>query len=154
MAAVTFLRYVRRLNSDIKRAAAKICFNYLAAIHGAGFALQAEFNDIRAYVRYDVRGSLEYVHATTDPLLTDEAGKRKRVYGHLVTVNRSMGPGGVVGQLSLFNLLTYRVILTTRFFGDRANLDSGHISSVKGWKVYRLGHVPRGEYMKRKGRGK
>lgn len=130
----------------IKRAAAKICFNYMTAIHGRRFALLSAFNDLRAYVRYGVTGSPAFVHPTTDPILTDDVDADRRVNGHLLTVGWSKGQGGILGQLSLFNQLTYRVILTTAYSGEKFSIESGHLYSVGGWQVIALGHLPLDEY--------
>ena len=137
------------IDDIVKRVAAKICFNYMTAIHGRDFALGSEFNDIRAYIRYAVLGSVSFVHSTSDPILTDEIDADRRVDGHLVTVGWSDGPGGILGQLSLFNSLSYRVILTTRYWGEKSDLHSGHFYSVRGWEVWPLGHAPLDEFRRR-----
>lgn len=134
------------VDEEIKRVAAKICFNYLTYTQGREFVLGAEFHDVRAYIRYGVGGRYPFVHPTIQPILTGEMDSEKRVMGHLVTVGWSDGPGGVLGQLALFNQLTYRVILTTRYWGKRFELHSGHLYSVGGWEVIELGHAPMEEY--------
>lgn len=88
---------------DSNRAVAKIAFSYLAHVHGAEFALRAEFDSIRAYINGDV------VHEparSADEVLVDHRFVRALEYGQPMLPTKTHAIMLVPGDGRLFATVT------------------------------------------------
>ena len=115
-----------KIDPVIKRCAAKIAFNYMAYTAGRVFVLHTAFNVTRTYIRYGESPEYPLVVADDTPILANDTRTLRQTEGHLITVNWTADNKHVVGQLSLFNRVTYRVSLARDFAGLWRHIRSGH----------------------------
>jgi hypothetical protein len=126
------------LDSIIRRAIAKISFNYLAYWQGAEFVLQDVFNPIRLYIRNGVPRDTPFVIMSDESILKDEPSQEFRRLIHVVTVNWAQSGFSIVSRVSLNNYFSYTVQLATNFPGQRPNLRKGHRFNLGDHKIYEL----------------
>jgi hypothetical protein len=119
----------------IKRCVAKMVFNYLAHVTSREFVLLSAFNTSRAYIRHGTPSNYPIVVADDTPILADDHRTLRQTDGHLVTVNWAKGNQHVVGQLSLFNRVTYRVALARNFTGLWRPICRGHHFDLETSKI-------------------
>jgi len=105
------------INKGIRRCMAKYAFNFLALTCKPEFVLSDDFDAIRAFIRYGQEAPYPLVAETLRPILQDDAQHRRQTPGHLLTVNWTGSQGDLVGQVSLFNAVTYCVSLSRSFRG-------------------------------------
>jgi hypothetical protein len=125
----------------IRRAVAKISFNYVAYWQGAAFLHGPEFDMARRYIRY---GTLpDYPMMSTDEvaILEGEPIEGLRVLGHIITTAWT-AVHSVLAQVSLFNWLTYRISLTKEIDGPAPDIGRGHIFDVANRRIHELGSRP------------
>lgn len=108
-----------QLDHTIFRAIAKIAFNYIAHQHGAGFVLNTDFDDVRNYIR---QGTVPpwgppVVIPFPKPILFDDSRRYRQTNGHLITFDWNYGQTGFLAQVSLFNSITYHVVICPRYSG-------------------------------------
>lgn len=115
-----------KIDPVIKRCVAKISFNYLAFTAGRDFALHEAFNVTRAYIRNGESPGYLLVDADDRSILANDTPRLRQTEGHLITVNWTADKKHVVGQISLFNRITYRVSLARDFAGLWRQVRSGH----------------------------
>jgi hypothetical protein len=113
------------INKGIRRCMAKYAFNFLAFVSGATFALEHDFDAIRRFVRYGETAGYELVRERFGPILQDDSETRRQTSGHLLTVNWAASGVHLVGQVSLFNSVTYAVSLTRHYRGLWRPVSSG-----------------------------
>jgi hypothetical protein len=116
-ATVTYL-----FDDIIRRCVGKIAFNYLAHALGEDerVLLRPDFDPIRHFVRDGVIPERELVTVVGHPRLKPEERKSFLVDGHLIAVGWS-GVEGILGNLSIFNAMTYQVALCEEYqaYGSR-----------------------------------
>jgi len=105
------------INKGIRRCMAKYAFNYLAWVCGPAFVLGNDFDPIRRFVRYGETPDYELVRERLGPILRDDSTSRRQTSGHLLTVNWAASGVDLVGQVSLFNSVTYSVSLARQYSG-------------------------------------
>lgn len=132
------------IDADIQRAIAKIAFNYLAKIQGYEYALSENFDEIRSFINGELRKPL--VILSNDPILADEGRNWRRFNGHLFVFERN--GDRLISQISLFNGITYRVLLSRNIGPLVYSLGSGHAFDVETLELKELFgtsliHVPR-----------
>ena len=115
-----------RIDPVVKRCIAKMVFNYLTRVTSRDFALLPTFNPIRAYIRHGASPGYLLVDADDTPILANDYRTLRQTEGHLVTVNWTPDNRHVVGQLSLFNRVRYRVSLARNFSGVWRPVRNGH----------------------------
>jgi HNH endonuclease len=112
------LQIAAQVDDTIFRAIAKIAFNYAAWVHGAGFVLRSDFDDLRKYIRYRVQPRwAPAVRPFKAPILADDMPHLRQTNGHLVTFNWNYKQTGLVAQVSLFNAITYHVLFCIHYSG-------------------------------------
>jgi len=125
----------------IRRAIAKISFNYLAYWQGAAFLHGPEFDMARRYIRYGTLPDYPMVSIDEVAILEGEPVEGLRVLGHIVTV--AWTPvHSVLAQISLFNWLTYRISLTKEVDARAHEIRRGHIFDVANRQIHELGSRP------------
>jgi hypothetical protein len=105
------------INKGIRRCMAKYALNYLAFVCGSAFALGSDFDVIRNFVRYGDMPDYDLVIEQFDPILRDDSPQRRQTSGHLLTVSWAASGVDLVGQVSLFNSVTYAVSLARGYSG-------------------------------------
>lgn len=127
------------IDQYVFRAIAKISFNYLAAIQGAAYVLDEKFDAIRKFV-VGQRNDRSLVRLQKQPILSGDAPRWKSNAFHLVlfeTQGRTLR-----GRVSLFNSLTYEVLLCSDLH-LYYSLKSGHAFDPVRRDVYSLVGISR-----------
>ena len=106
-----------RVNQGIRRCVAKYAFNYLASVCGRDFVLGADFDVVRQFIRYGGVPPYPLVVAGSKPILHDDRPTARQTNGHLLTLGWAESLRDLVGEVSLFNSVTYRVSLCRQFSG-------------------------------------
>jgi len=127
-----------RLDDMIFRCVAKIAFNYLAWRRGADFVRSDGFNALRTFVRYRTRASYPLVVVRTAPILVDDSPSTRQTDGHLITAAWTRDSRHIVGQVSLFNPVTYAVSLAKDFSGVWQPLRTGHHFNYRTGRIDEL----------------
>jgi hypothetical protein len=104
----------------------KIAFNYLAWRMGPDFVRGRSFNPIREYIRYGTDAGYPLVNVLDRPILFEDTMASRQTVGHLVTATWTPDNQHIVGQVSLFNAITYGVILARDYAGVWLPVVSGH----------------------------
>lgn len=128
-----------RIDGIIRRSVAKIAFNYMAKMSGADFVLHQDFNVTRSFIRHGVLPGYPLVVTSQRPILADDHPTRRQTEGHLITLNWTPSRRSVVGQVSLFNEITYIVSLARNFSGVWRPIRSGHHFDVSRRRITALG---------------
>jgi hypothetical protein len=127
------------IDDIVRRAITKIAFNYLAKMHGAQFALHPAFDGIRRFVRYGERPSFFLFDGVDQAILEGEPIEGPRLLGNLVTLNVAIDGASLFAQVSLLNMLTYRVLLAPEFEGERpTDFRRGHYFDVSAHRIHQL----------------
>jgi hypothetical protein len=105
------------INKGIRRCMAKYSFNFLAFVCGAAFVLHKDFDVIRRFIRYGDTPVFPLVAETFKPILQDDSTARRQTSGHLLTLNWAASGVDLVGQVSLFNSITYSISLARHYSG-------------------------------------
>jgi hypothetical protein len=127
------------IDDTIFRAVAKMSFNYLAYWQGREFMLEADFNPTRRYIRYGAKPKHSLIKIRQEPILGDEPLYGKRRSAHLLTIDWAADKQSIVGQVSLFNWLTYSVCLARNVLGERRAIQNGHFFDPYNQRILRLG---------------
>ncbi len=119
------------------RAVAKIGFNYLARIGGAELALRPEFNDVRAFIRYGVDPPRPLVTPDTSDFFESPDGSKiaGRLEGHFLFLVTEQEPPNILTRVSLFNLMSYQIVLTDRNWPGRPQLSALHAYNINTGKI-------------------
>lgn len=120
------------IDLDIQRAIAKIAVNYLAKIKGSDFVMKPCFDRIRGFVNGEKVES-KLVIPDSEPILYNESKKFKHFDGHIFTFNREGDK--LISRISLFNDLSYRVLLAENLGSIWYPLKSGHAFNVHSLKI-------------------
>jgi hypothetical protein len=127
------------IDDTVWRAIAKIAFNYLAYWQGSEFTLHPAFDGIRRYIRYGERSSNTLIEIVHDAILGDEPVEGLRRLGNLVTMNVAIDGVSVFAQVSLLNILTYRILLAPDFPDQLpSDIKRGHFFDVTTHRIYEL----------------
>lgn len=104
---------------DMSRCVAKIAFNYLAYVLGesTSLLLREEFDTVRKYVRDGTIAEQPVVYFSQTPKFEQDAEKAPFVDGHVVSVGWDNTNENIGCLLSLFNAMSYRVMLCRKCKG-------------------------------------
>jgi hypothetical protein len=125
----------------IRRAVAKIGFNYLAYWQGAAFVNGPEFEVARRYIRFGELPDYPMMAIDEVAILENEPLEGPRVLGHIITTTWT-AVHSVLAQVTLFNWLTYRISLTKEVEAEGPEIRRGHIFDVANRKIHELGSRP------------
>ncbi len=129
------------MNNVIIRGISKIAFNYLAYCLGAEYALRQDFNNICSFI---CSGSEEFqppFFPSNAPILFDEPEQGIRRLGHVIVLGWSRGHLDMKVKVSLFNDITYSVILCRSYVGIYHDIRHGHFFNLKTMSVHELHHT-------------
>lgn len=123
------------LDGVVRRTVSKIAFNYLAYAAGDDLVVRSDFHGIRSYIREGAQPTYEPVRVTQIPVLRDDRVSGRRTPGHTVTVEWPDPTVGIVGQVALFNEMTYSVVLAPGVSGIWRPVRSGHFFDLRERRV-------------------
>lgn len=113
-----------KIDAIILRSVAKIAFNYLAKMQGTGFVIRQEFDDIREFIRNGEH--IDRGLATAEATALQIGNMRPNA--HIIIVRwADQGFRRIIAHVSLFNYITFNVVLCSSFSGIIRPLDCGHI---------------------------
>ena len=127
------------IDQTIMRAVAKIAFNYLTYWMGKDFVLHDSFNNIREFILTGKRDGDLLIRAVDKAILGDEIGLSKRRLGHIVTVDWAGDKVSILAQVSLFNWITYQIILARDYPEEKINITKGNFFDVHNHVILDLG---------------
>lgn len=133
------------IDNVLVRGIAKVGFNYMAKMCGAGFALKDDFNTIRQFIRYGKLppGELrETIEPSTKPLLANDYPNYRRL-GHLLVLEWDITRRHVLARVSLFNSIAWTIMLAKSFSGLYRDIKSAHCYDIQNRAVKRLTVVSR-----------
>jgi HNH endonuclease len=121
-------RVICEFDFNMSRCVAKIAFNYLAYVleENVPRLLQHDFDPVRNYVRHGSSSEHPIVYFSSKPRLDNEGGSRAFVDGHILAVGWDNSEEIIGCGLSLFNAMTYQVILCRKYGGVWFPLKTGH----------------------------
>ena len=125
----------------VRRAIAKISFNYLAKWQGPDFLHRPEFDMARRYIRYGTLPDYPMMSIDEIAILRDEPVEGLRRVGHIITIGWTT-VHSVLAQVSLFNWMAYRISLCKEFSGPTPEIRRGHIFDPINHKIHELGSGP------------
>ena len=105
--------------------------------------LEADFNPTRSYIRYGVQPQYSMCQIRQEPILGDEPLLGKRRSGHLLTVDWAADKQSIVGQVSLFNWLTYSICLARDYSGKHQVIQKGHFFDPYNQQILQLDANPK-----------
>lgn len=127
------------IDQIILRAVGKIAFNYVAYAEGPNFVLSSDFDEFRAWVRH---GREPRFHpravAVRQPILFSDSRRWRQTSGHLIAFDWNTQGDGLLVQVSLFNSLTYRVLICVHYSGIWQNFRKGHHFDLESLTVSSL----------------
>ena len=122
----------------IRRCVAKIAFNYLAYTSGADFVRGRSFQAVRSFIKEGQVPNYPLIRISSVPILADDLRYLRQTDGHLVTVNWTPDGRHVIAQLSLFNRITYHVILAREYLGVWRQIRRGHHFDISSRSISEL----------------
>ena len=126
------------LTEPVCRCLAKISFNYLANWNSTEVMLSDCFDEIRSYIRYG-KGTRElFLIPRDEAILGGEPVEGWRVLGHIVTVFSVPEKGFVIGLVSLFNQMSYWILLARPPTPLDTRLEKGHLFVISSREVIEL----------------
>lgn len=127
-----------RIDQTIFRAIAKIGFNYLSYWAGSEFVIQKAFDPIRRFIRYGEKVSYPFVFILEKAILGDEPVEGNRRLGHLIILDKSKNGLSIVSKVSLFNWITYSVLLAKGYQGMDLVVRRGQFFNIANGEIYEL----------------
>ena len=124
----------------IFRGIAKIAFNYLASCEGAAFVLNRDFDRIRNYIRCGEEIDMTkpgFVYVMDEPILTEERIGYRVTDGHLLRLQWESF-NVLTCSVSLFNVITYKIVLCRGYRGIWHEIAIGHLFDVETKAVSQL----------------
>lgn len=123
-----------KIDRTIRRAIAKIAFNYLA-YHFPALSSMDQFRAIRRYVRFDEDPEESPVGVSTKSILGG-IPEAKQVVAHTLTVAWDGRAQQVIARISLFSWAQYRVVLSrSQFLVPPLCISSGHVYNPYGKQI-------------------
>jgi hypothetical protein len=136
-------RITYTLDLTIRRCVAKIAFNYLAwaLAEESRLLLRSDFDAVRSCIRNGVIPENELVFVAGGPRLTEESRRGSLVDGHMIGIGWNMGEH-ILCNLSVFNAMTYQVVLCRKYGGVWFPLTNAHSFDVTNGEARALpGHI-------------
>ena len=123
------------LDDIIFRGVAKIAFNFLAHLKGVDFVLRSDFDPIRDYIRLGKAPRHGPVKVSKFPILHRDEFVYRPTNGHIIVLNWDKSQEGIVCLVSLFNHLTYHVLLCESYSGVWHPVAGGRHFDVESLKI-------------------
>jgi hypothetical protein len=121
------------------RAIGKIAVNYVAYIHGDAFVLQRDFEHCRDWVRFGTTPPWGFpVVVVGAPILADDSMRWRQTTGHIITFDWNRQGEGLFAQVSLFNDLNYKILMSLNYSGPLRDVRTGHHFDLEGHTISEL----------------
>jgi hypothetical protein len=133
------------IDTILVRGIAKTGFNYMAKICGAAFAWHPNFHVIRQFIRYGELppGQLgDTIKPSNRPLFANDTLHRRR-FGHIMCLQWDITRRHVLAEMSLFNSLTWTMILARDFSGLFREIKHCHFYDIQKLIVNQLPVISR-----------
>ncbi len=137
------LEVTNNVNDTVRRAMAKIAFNYLSYWNAAEILLHNVFDPVRSYVLNGTKPQIPLVRFNDTPILADEPRQGYVREGHIVTVDWNDYHDAILSKLSLFNNLTYTVLLAVDLNELPIIVSKGNFWNIANMSVLELGVLPK-----------
>lgn len=121
------------VDSTVRRAVAKIALNYVARLKGPDYVLGIPFDGIRSFITTGNPNDLVRVHRGGSIL--GDIPPDHRIVAHIVTAHTVPDRRVMIAQVTLFDVLTYRILLARGLAGDWG---SGHVFDPVNRRVKEL----------------
>lgn len=125
------------------RTVAKIVFNYMAKVLGAEYCLRSDFDEVRSFITEDSRMSYPIVTPSNRQILATDYANWRQTGGHLLVLEAINGWRTLIGKISLFNTITYEIVLCRNLSGIVRPINSGHVFDVEAKTIEELVHARR-----------
>lgn len=122
------------IDLTIRRAVAKIAFNYFTYFNHKKTVLKNNFDEIRNFI-HSGKGN-HPISINNSAILMDEDKKFKRL-GHIIVINVNEY-GNIVAQVSLFNELKYTIFIGEANGLDKLNVGFGHFFNVHSKEIHEI----------------
>lgn len=121
-------RVVCDFDFNMSRCVAKIAFNYLAHVLGENtdVLLRTDFDGVRKYVREGISPGYPVLSLSSKPNFNQDAGRPPFVNGHILAVGSDHATGRITCAISLFNAMSYLVLVCRKYEGLWFALWSAH----------------------------
>jgi hypothetical protein len=116
---------------EVRRAIAKIAFNYLAFRLGAEFACNPAFDTIRRFIRHGEAPAIAPVHIGDDLPFAMAGPPEKRPVVHFVAIDAHSDHRNMLGVVTLFGYFTYTIVLAEDFHGPWPEVPVAHLYNIK-----------------------
>lgn len=127
------------IDKIIYRSISKIALNYLAYHEGADFTLKKDFDPIREYIRYGTKMSFNHISISQKPILEDERRLGiKHNNNHIITMEWNKRKDRLRARISLFNIMTYEILLCNNFKSIYHPIAIGHTFCQKTGAITKL----------------
>jgi len=129
-----------RIDKTIKRAIAKVAFNYFCYVAGREVSLMRPFDMIRGFVRNKTDEPYPLLQISDIGILEDEqAADSRRRLGHVITVNWAADNKSIVCQVSILNYWSYAVCIARDVRSVVELSPSGHFFNLASREILELG---------------
>lgn len=129
------------ITRTVKRAIAKIAFNYAAFVFGREVTLNPSFENARRFIRFDEGDESEFVLSEQGLPFDTPLPDHLRPVVHWLDVGGHRSHYNIVGRVVLFGFMTHRVALARDHKAPWPELPVAHLYLVKVKRVERM--VPR-----------
>lgn len=121
-------RVICDFDFNMSRCVAKIAFNYLAYVLGenTNVLLRTDFDGIRKYVRERTSPGYPVLSFSSKPKFDQDADRPPFVNRHMLGVGSDHATGSITCAISLFNAMSYRVLVCRKYEGLWFTLWSAH----------------------------
>lgn len=127
-----------KIDNVVRRSISKIAFNYLARWNNPERLLNVAFDPVRYYVRYGQKPKIPIMHQNDLPILGDETQEGKARVGHIVTLEWNDYHDAILAKVSLFNAISYKVLLSAGYKDLKIHVDRGHFWNVADKTILEL----------------
>jgi hypothetical protein len=133
------IRLSGNIDRVLRRAAAKIAFNYLA-YHYPTIPTMTQFAALRRYVRYDEASGHEPVTLSREPMVAGATEECAPIAHAVAVENKS---GRVLGHVTLLFRFRYLIVLADGgFLLEPTTVNCGHIFNVDSREILELTRDP------------
>lgn len=119
-----------RVSDELRRAIAKLAFNYFAYAFGREAALDPTFDALRAYIRFGTSPELHPVRLVKHSRLGIQKPDGTVPVVHYLTLERDRSGAALLAHVTLFHWAVYMVVLTPTCPASLADVGRGHLFNI------------------------
>jgi hypothetical protein len=128
------------ITETIQRCISKIAFNYLAYWNDSEVMLHNTFDKVRNFIRYGTRTEIPILHYSEIPIMQDEPDLEHRRFGHILTVNKNSYGDAIIANVSLFNFISYKCLLSWGSLANNVILNKGSFFNLADLRILEIGN--------------